>query len=110
MTFNKFAEKLTRTLPRPFEASAARHGCRFSRFSFGLDSQIKLAERAGGAFRRTFDKASADKADKLIPGVKPAFFSRGAIINFYARYIYRGNIRARDRRELKFRRKKCVTL
>lgn len=100
MTFNKFAEKLTRTLPRSLEASAARHGCRFPRFSFGLDSQIKLAERAGGAFRRTFDKASADKADKLIrPGKSQAFSSRGMLINFCARYIYYKYIRARDRRD-----------
>jgi len=99
MTFNKFAEKLTRAFPRPLEASAARHGCRFPRFSFGLDSQIKLAERAGGAFRRTFDKVPADKADKLIcREKKPAFSTRGMLINFYARCIYCGNIRARDRR------------
>lgn len=75
MTFNKFAEKLTRTLPRPLEASAARHGCRFPRFSFGLDSQIKLAERAAVAFRRTFDKAPADKAGKLIRRRKSQLFS-----------------------------------
>lgn len=75
MTFNKFAEKLTCTLPRLLEASAARHGCRFPRFSFELDSQIKLAELADGAFRRTFDKVPADKADKLIrQGRKASFF------------------------------------
>lgn len=83
MTFNKFVEKLTRARARArllartaagrVEASVARHGCRFSLpprpFPYELDSQIKSAGHVDA-----FDKAPADKTDKLIRRGKPVLF------------------------------------